>query len=84
MNGEVETFPFLADSPDGGCVEVYDAPAGARRKNVRVRLRLGGFYMDLPRRGLQEVIEALQRAKIAADGKYMKLVQKMNQEKDNG
>jgi hypothetical protein len=85
MIGEVvATFTFLGDSPDGGDVEVYLAPSGAKNKNVRVRLRTGGLVVALPRRGLTEIIEALQRAKTAADEHYKKLVEKMNQEKSDG
>ncbi len=85
MTGEVvATFTFLGSSPDGGVVEVYDAPSGALHKNVRVRLCMGKFVLDLPRRGLGELIEALQKAKSAADGRYKMLVEKMNQEKADG
>lgn len=85
MNGEVvSTFMFLGQSPDAGYIDVVEAPAGAKSKNVRVYLHMGKYVLPLPRRGLTEIIEALQRAKIAADERYNQLVKKMNQEKSDG
>jgi hypothetical protein len=80
----VATFTFLGDSPDGGDVDVFLGPPGAKNKSVRVRVRLGRHYFPLPRRGLGELIEALQKAKNVADEQYEKLVGEMNQERNNG
>lgn len=83
MNGEVVgTFTFLEKSPDGGVVEVLvpTSISGRTHGSVQVRLHTGRGWVSLPRRGLTEIIEALQRAKIVADEQYKKLVEKMNGE----
>jgi hypothetical protein len=86
MNGEVSTFTFLSDEPGGGVVEVFSpiSLSGKSPKNVRVRLHIGGRWMYLPRRGLGELIDALQKAKDEVDRRYMRLVEDMNQEKSDG
>lgn len=85
MNGEVvATFMFLEESPDGGYIDVVEAPPGAKHKTVRVYLHMGKHVLSLPRRGLGEIIEALQKAKSVSDERYKKLVEKMNQERDDG
>lgn len=85
MSGEVvAAFMFLGESPDAGYIEVVEAPSGAKNKTVRVYLHMGKYVLPLPRRGLTEIIEAMQQAKNTADEHYKKLVDKMNQEKSDG
>jgi len=70
----LESFKFLPrDYRWGGSVDIVkrqvDQPEGGTKEFIDVRLRVGDSarYMALPRRGLEEVIEALQKAKSAAD-----------------
>lgn len=81
MNGEVvSTFTFLEGSPDEGVVEVRAPASAGPHRTVRVFLCTGRYRVALPRRGLGEIIGALQRAKTTADEQYMRLVEKMNGE----
>jgi len=83
----LESFEFLGeDARWAGAVELVNQTVpqgdGSAKEYINVRLRIGqgsrSRSMPLPRRGLENIVSALQSAKTAADAHYEQRVLEMS------
>jgi hypothetical protein len=66
------------DDRYAGAVEVVEIVPEKGHRTVRMRLRVGNYYVHIPRHRVDEVIEALHAAKRSAAKQYTSILREMN------